>query len=210
MVRHLLFLRPDVCVLYDEVELPSAMPVERNFTLLGAPAVDGQAVTSRTERNALHLLALGSQPQSATASGWGTHWPEIPAYRVVVATASPAARFRGLTVLAAAGRDQAQPRLDAIGDRNDLQAVSVTRGDRRDLILFGDGPRIGTVSCDESVLEVGGRAAVVRLRVHGPLGCAALASTGVAWNGRTLCDNAPGLQAALTSPPMNPRGANRT
>ena len=201
VVRHLLFLRPDVCVLYDEVELPSALPVERNFTLLGAPAVDGQAVVSRTERNTLHLLALGSEPHTATASGWGTHWPEIPAYRVVVATAAPAARFRGLTVLAAAGRDQAPPRLDPIGDRNGLQAVSVTRGERRDLILFGDGPRIGTVSCDGSVLEVGGRAAVVRLRGGEPLGCAALASTDVSWNRRMLCGGAPGLQATLISPP---------
>ena len=201
VVRHLLFLRPDICVLYDEVEIESALPVERNFTLLGAPAVDGTAVVARTERNALHLLALGSEPLTATSSGWGTHWPEIPAHRVVVGTAAPTTRFRGLTVLAAAGCDQEQPRLDAIADRNDLQAVSVTRGDRRDLILFGDGRRIGTVSCDDSVLEVDGRAAVVRLRGGEPLGWAALASTGVAWNGQTLSGSAPGLQAALTSPP---------
>ncbi len=56
------------------------------------------------------------------------------------ATNAPTARFRRLTVLAAAGRDQMQPRLDAIGNRNDLQAVSVTRGERRDLILFGNAP----------------------------------------------------------------------
>ena len=159
VVRHLLFLRPDVCVLYDEVELDSTLPVERNFTLLGAPAVDGTVVVARTERNALHLLALGNKPQTAAASGWGTHWPEIPAYRVVVATSAPTARFRGLTVLAAAGRDQPQPCLSVIGDRNDLQAVSIARGERRDLVLFGDGPRIGTVDCGESMLEIAGRAA---------------------------------------------------
>ena len=201
VVRHLLFLRPDVCVLYDEVELESALPVERNFTLLGAPVVDGQAVVARTERNALHLLALGSQPQTAAASGWGTHWPEIPAHRVVVATAAPTTRFRGLTVLAAADRDQPQPRLDAIGDRDDLQAVSITRGDRRDLVLFGDVPpigtvEVGTVDCGQSVLEIAGRAAVVRLRDGRPAGCAALAASRLTWNGHTLAAGAPGIQAA--------------
>ena len=196
VVRHLLFLRPDVCVLYDEVELASALPVERNFTLLGAPAVDGQAVVARTERNALHLLALGSEPQTAAASGWGTHWPEIPAHRVVVGTAAPTTRFRGLTVLAAAGLDQPQPDVSVIGDRNDLQAVSIARGERRDLVLFGDSPDIGTVDCGRSVLEIAGRAAVVRLRDGRPAGCAALAASRLTWNGHTLAAGAPGIQAA--------------
>ena len=197
VVRHLLFLRPDVCVLYDEVDLDSALPVERNFTLLGAPAVDGTSVVARTERNTLHLLALGSEPQTAAASGWGTHWPEIPAYRVVVATNAPAARFRGLTVLAAAGRDQPQPSLSVIGDRADLQAVSIARGERRDLVLFGDGPRIGTVDCGESMLEIAGRAAVIRLLDGRPVGCAARAASHLTWNGRALAAAGPGIEAAL-------------
>ena len=197
VVRHLLFLRPDVCVLYDEVELDSALPVERNFTLLGAPAVGGTSVVARTDRNALHLLALGSEPQTAAASGWGTHWPEIPAHRVVVGTAAPTTRFRGLTVLAAAGLDQPQPDLFVIGGRNDLQAVSIARGERRDLVVFGDGPQIGTVDCGESMLEIAGPAAVVRLRDGRPIGCAARAASHLAWNGRTLAAAGPGIKAVL-------------
>ena len=84
-----------------------------------------------------------------------------------------------------------------IGDRNDLQAVGIARGERRDLVLFGDGPRIGTVDCGESMLEIAGRAAVVRLLDGRPIGCAARAASHLTWNGRALAAAGTGIEAAL-------------
>ena len=69
------------------------------------------------------------------------------------------------------------------------------------MVLFGDGPQIGTVEWGESVLEIAGRAAVVRLRDGRPIGCAALAASHLTWNGRTLAAGAAGLQAALIRSP---------
>ena len=95
-----------------------------------------------------------------------------------------------------------------IGERNDLQAVSIARGERRDLVVFGDGTRIGTVDCGQSMLEIAGPAAVVRLRDGRPIGCAAHAASHLAWNGRTLAAAGPGIEDGADR--MSRQGAHRT
>ena len=99
--RHLVFLRPCVVLLFDEVESIRPEEVWLNFTVLGPSRMVGSRAVSETEHNRLVLATVANHAVSTETSLWGTHWAAVPSYRL--GRRLPAARRSVLlTALAAA------------------------------------------------------------------------------------------------------------
>ena len=99
--RHVVFLRPCVVLLLDDVESERPEEVWLNFTVLGPLRVEGSRAVSETGRNRLDLATVADGAVSTDTSLWGTHWSAVPSYRL--RRRLPAARRAVLlTVLAAA------------------------------------------------------------------------------------------------------------
>jgi hypothetical protein len=100
--RHVLFLRPEVCLLYDEVEAIAEEQIEVNFTCLAEPRrqAESGSYLGSTGRNHPLLATISDGPLTSAVSNWSTHWPEIPSYRLVWATEWPVKTARFVTVLA--------------------------------------------------------------------------------------------------------------
>ena len=99
-VRHVIFLRPSVFVLIDEVEAKEPETIALNFTCLGPLSGEGERFISTTQRNRLLIHSQATAPLTTSLKNWGTHWPEIPSYRLIRATAQTTERCTFLTVLA--------------------------------------------------------------------------------------------------------------
>ena len=99
--RHVVFLRPCVVLLLDDVETERPEAVWLNFTLLGPLRMEGSRAVSETGRNRLDLATVADHALSTETSLWGTHWSTVPSYRLE--RRLPAARRAVLvTALAAA------------------------------------------------------------------------------------------------------------
>lgn len=99
--RHVVFLRPCVVLLLDDVESERPEEVWLNFTVLGPLRLEGNQAVSETARNRLTLATVADPAVSTETSLWGTHWSTVPSYRL--GRRLPAARRAvPLTVLAAA------------------------------------------------------------------------------------------------------------
>ena len=99
--RHVVFLRPCVVLLLDDVESDRPEEVWLNFTVLGPLRMEGSRAVSETGRNRLDLATVADGAVSTDTSLSGTHWSTVPSYRL--GRRLPAARRAVLlTVLAAA------------------------------------------------------------------------------------------------------------
>ena len=99
--RHVVFLRPCVVLLLDDVETDRPEEAWLNFTVLGPLRMEGSRAVSETGRNRLVLATVADQAVATETSLWGTHWPTVPSYRLL--RRLPAARRAVLlTALAAA------------------------------------------------------------------------------------------------------------
>ena len=99
--RHVVFLRPCVVLLLDDVATEQPEEAWLNFTVLGPLRMEGSRAVSETGRNRLTLTTVADHPVSTETSLWGTHWSTVPSYRI--GRLLPAARRAvPLTVLAAA------------------------------------------------------------------------------------------------------------
>ena len=99
--RHVVFLRPCVVLLLDDVESDRPEEAWLNFTVLGPLRMEGSRAVSETGRNRLTLATVADHAVATETSLWGTHWPTVPSYRLL--RRLPAARRAVLlTALAAA------------------------------------------------------------------------------------------------------------
>ena len=56
------------------------------------------------------VLCAGAAPDLVwRVSPWGSHWPELPTWRLVGATTLPTRALRAVTIAAAAGREAPEP-----------------------------------------------------------------------------------------------------
>jgi len=176
--RHLIFLRPDICVLYDEIRTYEDQEVWLNFTCLGELGeMDGGNVSS-TDRNRLLIATIATESIDSHTTGWSTHWPEIPAYRLIAATRTVNRRAGVLTVLAAGPAEEQVPDVRLCFEGNTLSA-SIESAEHRARAAFcvGRAPlAAGGVECD-------GRAAVVRRLRDGTLSGAVFDGSAVEFEG---------------------------
>jgi len=178
--RHVIFLRPDVCLLYDEVETADKEQIEINFTCLAEPAREPGtgAYIGRTARNGLLLWTISDCALTSKVSNWGTHWPQIPSYRLVWATKGRATSARFLSAIVAWEASAAQPRVTAItepgllgfevcrGKLTESAVMSASRGvcwkdvstDARAVVARGrEGTVVGAAVLEGSHAVIGGR-----------------------------------------------------
>ena len=120
--RHLVFLRPDVCILYDEVEAFEDQEVWLNFTCLGELSETDGGHLSATDRNRLLIATIATGPIDYDTTGWSTHWPEIPAHRLVARTPTTDGKASVLTVLAAGPVEESSPQAHVRSEAGALSA----------------------------------------------------------------------------------------
>lgn len=133
-LRHVLFLRPGVFVLIDEVEPAEAQAMELNFTCLGPLTGDGPQFVSRTRSNQLLVHSQATVPLTATFRDWGTCWPNTPSRRLIRATAQAELRCTFLTALVPMPADQPLPTVEHFADGPGL-SLCVRHGTQRATIV---------------------------------------------------------------------------
>lgn len=99
-VRHILFLRPGIAVLYDEVELSAPESIELNFICAGEVAAEQDVFASSGSRNRLLIHAQASRELVHKTEPWFSSLPNIQPCRLIVATAARETSCSFLTVLA--------------------------------------------------------------------------------------------------------------
>lgn len=114
-LRHVVFLRPEVFLVIDEVEAHGPEAMEVNFTCLGPLRADAGGFVSETEANRVRIHTAATVPLTWDVKPWGTHWEGVPSHRLICATAEPARRCTFLTVLAPSALTSAGATIEADG-----------------------------------------------------------------------------------------------
>ncbi|MBI2193306.1 MAG: heparinase II/III family protein [Planctomycetes bacterium] len=112
--RHVLFLRPGLFVLIDDVEAHKPESTELNFTCLGPIEAEGDTFISTAGTNRLVIYSLATRPLGHERKLWGTHWPEIPSYRLIRSTAQPVPACTFLTLLIPQRLEDILPRVEVL------------------------------------------------------------------------------------------------
>lgn len=100
--RHVIFIRPDICVLCDEVRAKEPEPVELNFTCLGELSRSGpEQFVSTTAKNRLLIHSQSKDELDWRMSEFKTSLPDTPAYRLIASRSTPRQTCTFLTALAA-------------------------------------------------------------------------------------------------------------
>jgi len=134
-LRHVLFLRPGIFALIDEVEATEAQPMELNFTCLGPLTGDGSEFVSRTQENKLFVHSQATVPLTATFRDWGTCWPDTPSYRLIRSTPRNELRCTFLTILVPMPLDHSLPTAERLTDGATL-GLRVRHGSQRATIAI--------------------------------------------------------------------------
>ncbi len=142
-IRHIIFLRPDTFILYDEVEAKQPETMELNFICLGPLSEEGDLFISSTNKNRLLIHSQASCALGHRFQQWGTHWPHIPSYRLIRSTAQPVDKCEFLTVLAPHPVESPAPVIAPV-EVEGAQGVRIFRDDREELVLCS--PPGGTVA----------------------------------------------------------------
>jgi len=179
--RHLIFLRPDICVLHDEVETGDEQEVWLNFTCLGELSETPGGHLSTTEQNRLIIASAATGAIEYSTSDWSTHWPEIPAHRLVAKTATRNGTTSVLTVVAAGPAEASAPEARVRLEGGVLSA-SIEAPTHQAWLAFRTG---------EETLKVGqmvsdGRGAVVRRMPDGALSGAVLDGAAIEFGGESV------------------------
>ncbi len=191
--RHVIFLRPGLAFLFDEVEARQAESMELNFTCLGRLTLQGEACLSVTERSRLLIHTQADRALKAETGGWGTHWPDIPSYRLARATAEPALCCRFLTALAPYRAGEPEPEVGRLTLAGSL-GFRVRAGDDEALAVF----RVAPDGQMPSGVRTDARAVVARWSAGRLTGAAV-------WGGAWL--DVEGVGRVLTvEPPASPEG----
>ena len=134
--RHVLFIRPDICVLCDEVKARDPEPVELNFTCLGPLSRSGpDQFASTTAKNRLLIHSQSTDELDWRTSEFKTSLPDTPAYRLIVSRSTPRRDGVFLTALAAHPVDGEAPVVESLALDGGL-GVRVRRLDEEIVVLL--------------------------------------------------------------------------
>ncbi|MBT7858829.1 MAG: hypothetical protein HN712_00905, partial [Gemmatimonadetes bacterium] len=127
--RHLIFLRPDVCVLIDEVKAKEPESVELNFNCLGRLSRSGDLFQSTTDSNRLLIHPQSKHELEFRTNEWQTSVANTPSDRLVVSRFQPHRDCTFLTTLAPHPLDGETPSIESLK----LEAGLGVRIRRRDV-----------------------------------------------------------------------------
>ena len=175
--RHLIFFRPDICVLCDEVQTTEPEPVELNFTCLGplSRSGDGQ-FQSTTATNRLCIHSQSTDRLDCHTSDFRTSLPDTPAYRLVVSRSHARRQCTFLTALVAHPLVGAAPSIETLALEGGL-GVRIRRQDEDVVVLQQE--RAGRMMSAGGV-TTDARIAVLRRASGGVTGAAMLEGTHLA------------------------------
>ena len=156
-LRHVIFLRPNVFILIDEVEAYKQEIIDLNFTCLGPLSEKQNMFASMAQKNDLLIYPQANQPLVHKFSMWGTHWPEIPSYRLIVSTAQPTETCTFLTVLAPYAKEAPATKIERIHVKGCL-GVRVNTNDGEEYVFVRVSDEAGKIP----QVETDARAVILR------------------------------------------------
>jgi len=170
VVRHLVFMRPGIVIVCDEVEAKRPELVEQNFTCLGPLSQESAALfVSTATKNRLQMCTEASTALTHEIKDWGTHWRHIPSYRLIRGTAARARRCTFVTALVPHPLSVAAPTIESL-DLAGAIGIRIRTGDAEDLFVCGLGKR----SLAEAGLGTDARMMALRSVSGRPIGAAIL------------------------------------
>jgi len=110
--RHMIFLRPNILLLFDEVRTSIPNMPELNFNCKGPLSSDGKKVVSTASENQLLLFTSATSPLEREFKKWGTHEPGVDSYRLIVRSKDRCRDICFLTILAAGRKTQSLPEIN--------------------------------------------------------------------------------------------------
>jgi hypothetical protein len=144
-LRHILFLRPGIFVLIDEVRAYQPEQTEINFTCLGPIDLsrsakttlegNGESFISRATHNTLTIHSQATAPLNHSFKNWGTTWPNIPSYRLIRSTTEKVDSATFMTALIPQAKEQSLPVIERLEIEGGL-GVRITCGGQQGLVVF--------------------------------------------------------------------------
>ena len=132
--RHVIFLRPDICVLFDEVKATEPESVELNFNCLGRLSRTGDLFESTTEKNRLLIHSQSADDLDYSTNEWRTSIPDTPSYRLIVSRSRGKRDCAFLTALVAHPLREATPVVESLALEDGL-GVRIRRRDEEVVVL---------------------------------------------------------------------------
>lgn len=191
--RHILFLRPGVFVLYDDIEAKKPERMEINFTCNGPLCAEGNTFTSSTAKNKLFIHSVANRPLKYDFVKWGTSKPDVPSYRLIRSTAEREKSCGFLTTILPTAVSEKKPRITKT-EMNESIIIRVFTDDIEYIIAHQPGERLA-----ESGIQTDAKLAVFT-REHGRLvGGAMLMGSKLIVEGTKLhiCANPKSLTGAI-------------
>ena len=192
-LRHILFLRPGIFVLIDEVRAKQPEQTEINFTCLGPLNLsrsaktttdgEGEAFVSRAARNTLSIHSQASEPVSHSFKNWGTTWPDVPSYRLIRSTEGPVDKVTFMTVLIPQPNERPLPAIEPLRTGDGL-GVRIRCEEQNAIVVFQN--RQQQVSIDE--ISSDARIAAVNLFHDCPRSAAMLDGTTFKLRGKEILE----------------------
>jgi hypothetical protein len=182
-LRHILFLRPGIFVLIDEVRAKQPEQTEINFTCLGPLEGEGPAFVSRAVRNTLSIHSQASEPVGHSFKNWGTTWPDVPSYRLIRRTEGPVDRVTFMTVLVPQPKERPLPAIEPLRTREGL-GVRIQCEEQNAIVIFQNQQQ--QVSIDEMSSDA--RIAAVNLVHESPRAAVMLDGTTFRLQGQEILE----------------------
>ena len=193
--RHLIFVRPDICILCDEVKAQQPESVELNFNCLGRLSRSGDLFQSTTDTNRLLIHCQSRDELEYSTNEWRTSLPETPSYRLVASRSQAQRDCTFLTTLAPHPLDGEAPSIESLKLEAGL-GVRIRRRDEEVVVLVRETAE-GTISAEGVTTDA--RIAVIRRVGTLVTGAAMLDGTHLAAAGREnlLSSGEPGLAGGV-------------
>mgnify|MGYP001162244255 FL=1 len=216
-LRHILYLRPGIFVVIDEVKAKQPESMELNFTCLGPLQVRSNRIDADSgvkggrdeeephkhdhyEQEFLstakgNILTIHSQASSAlnhTFKNWGTTWPDTPSFRLIRSTAKPVESCTFMTALVPRSKGESLPTINAIEIEYGL-GVRVTSAGQEAVVTFQ--PERNTLSSDS--LDTDARIAAINSIDHQEKAAAMLNGTILQLNGETILTGDEGISGNI-------------
>lgn len=136
-VRHIIFLRPDVFVIVDDVIAKAFEKIELNFTCLGpVEKKDKNLFTSKTKMNQLNIHSYALEELEHNFKTFGTLWDDVPSYRLILSTKNMVKSCCFITALSPSPLDRENKIVIEKLNNKDILGLSIKSNDCEDIFIY--------------------------------------------------------------------------